>query len=76
MASSPLHIAMGKDQKVPESYNSAYPKWMYTKLDGKVVGKIVNDPAALKALGDGWSDSPAGPFRNAPKKTKSRKRFS
>jgi len=61
---------------MPDSYESTYPKWMYTKLDGKVVGKIVNDPAALKALGFGWSDSPAGPFRGAPKKEKSRKRFS
>jgi len=48
---------------MPESeYQSFYPKWLYTKRDGEVVGRIVNDPDERASLGKGWAETPNGPF--------------
>lgn len=48
---------------MPESeYQSFYPKWLYTKRDGEVVGRIVNDPDERASLGKGWAETPDGPF--------------
>jgi len=50
---------------MPESeYQSFYPKWrLYTKRDGEVVGRIVNDPDERASLGKGWAETPDGPFQ-------------
>ena len=45
----------------------AYPKMVYAKRDGKIINTVVQTPAELKALGDGWAESPAGPFLSTKK---------
>jgi hypothetical protein len=48
---------------MPDSeFQSSYPKWLYTKQGGEVVGRIVNDPKERAALGKGWAETPDGPF--------------
>ena len=39
---------------------SSYPKWVYSKKDGEVIGKIVQDPRERAALGGAWVESPVG----------------
>jgi hypothetical protein len=44
-----------------------YPKWIYFKTTSGVESRLVQSPEELKSLGDGWAESPAGPF-STPKR--------
>ena len=52
-------LGNGKTEKEPVYVHQKYPSLKYAKQGEKIVAKLVNSDEELKALGDGWEDTPA-----------------